>query len=165
MPQRSVLDPFLFLVYVNDIWRNTDSSLDSTLTTALIKLHKKLQRVLVTLWEWAVENGTKINPGKSTALRFSRARVKYPLDYSLGDQSIPEASSCKYFGIVLRRDLNWFDHVNYTPQKAWQGLHFVMFVLKNGNWNTKRLAYTSLLVLFLNMGLRGGFHAKDRYMR
>jgi len=60
-----------------------------------------LQKDLDTLGEWAVENGMKINPSKSKAIRFTRARVKNPLGYSLGDQKIPEVSSCKYLGIIL----------------------------------------------------------------
>jgi hypothetical protein len=32
------------------------------------------------------------------------------------------------------------DHVNYTVQKAWKALHFVMRILKKGNRNTKRFA-------------------------
>ena len=95
--------------------------------------------------KWAVENGTIRSPGKSQAIRFTRARVKNPLGYSLGDQTIPEASSCKYLGIILRSHLNWVDQVNYTAQKAWKALHFVMRVLKKGNRNTKSLAYTSLV--------------------
>jgi len=47
------------------------------------------------LGEWAVENTIKINPSKSKAVRFTRARVNYPLDYSLANTLIPEASSCK----------------------------------------------------------------------
>jgi len=34
----------------------------------------------------------KINPHKIKALNFTRARVKDPLNYSLEDQKIPEAS-------------------------------------------------------------------------
>jgi hypothetical protein len=45
--------------------------------------------------------------GKSKEIRFMRARVKNSLGYSLGDQKVPEASSCKYLGIILRSDLNW----------------------------------------------------------
>jgi len=60
----------------------------------------------------------KINPVKSRAIRFTRAQVKNPLGYSLGAQKIPEASSCKYLGIILRSDLNWVDHVNYTVKKV-----------------------------------------------
>jgi len=101
----------------------------------------------------------QINPDKSRS-RFTRARVKNPLGYSLGDQKIPEESSCKYLGIVLRSNLYRVDQVNYITQKGWKALHFVMHVLK------KCLAYTSLVhpvVLFLNMGLHARIHAeKDR---
>jgi len=48
----------------------------------------------------------KINPSKSKAIRFTRARVKEPLNYSLMGTLIPEASSCKYLGIILRSDLS-----------------------------------------------------------
>ena len=78
----------------------------------------------------AVENEIKINPGKCRAIRFTRYRAKIPLDYSLGDERIPEASSCKYLGIIIRSDLNWVDQVNYIPQKGWKALHFVMRILK-----------------------------------
>jgi hypothetical protein len=44
----------------------------------------------------------------------------------------------------MRSDLSWADQVNYTVQKAWKALHFVMRFLKKGNVNTKSLAYTSL---------------------
>jgi len=54
-----------------------------------------LQKDLDRLGEWAVENAMKINPSKSKAVRFMRARVKDPLDYSLANTLIPEASSCK----------------------------------------------------------------------
>jgi hypothetical protein len=54
-----------------------------------------LQNDLNRLGEWAVENAMKINPSKSKVVRFTRARVKDPLDYSLANTIIPEASSCK----------------------------------------------------------------------
>ena len=54
-----------------------------------------MQKVLDTLGEWAVENAKKINPSKSKAVHFTRTRVKDPLDYSLANTLIPEASSCK----------------------------------------------------------------------
>jgi len=89
------------------------------------------------LGDWAEENEMKINPNKSKALSFMRARVMELLNYSLGDQKIPEASCCKYFGIIIRSDLSWADQVNYMVQKAWRALHFVMRILKRGNKNTK----------------------------
>jgi hypothetical protein len=96
-----------------------------------------LQKDLGRLGEWAVENAMKISPSKSKAVSFTRARVNDPLDYSLANALIPEASSCKYLGIILRSDLSWAVHVNYTVKKAWKALHFTMRVLKKGNSNTK----------------------------
>jgi len=58
------------------------------------------------------KNRMKINLGKCKAIRFTRARVKIPLGYSLGDQKVPEVSSCEYLGIILRSDLNWVGEAN-----------------------------------------------------
>ena len=85
------------------------------------------------------------NPSKCKAVRFTRAQVKDPLYYTLGDQLIPEASSCKYLGIILRSDSSWAYHVNYTVKKAWKALHFIMRILKRGNNSTKSLAYMTLV--------------------
>jgi len=104
------------------------------------------------LGEWAAENTMKINPFKCKAVRCTRARVKDPLNNMLGDQLIPEASSCKYLGIILRIDLSWADHVNYTVKKACTALHFIMLILKKGNSNTKSLAYTTLVRPILEYG-------------
>jgi hypothetical protein len=85
-----------------------------------------LQKDVDRLGEWAVENAMETNPSKSKAIRFTRAWEKDPLNYSLMDTLILEASSCKYLGIILRSDLSWADQVNYTVKKAWKALHFTM---------------------------------------
>jgi len=104
--------------------------------------------------EWAVENVIKIIPSKSKAIRFTRARVKNPLNYSLMGILLVllEASCCKYLGIILRSDLSWVDQVKYTVEKAWKALHFTMRILKKGNSNTKSLAYMSLVRPILEYG-------------
>ena len=97
MPQGSVFSPLLFLVYVDDIWRNIDTSIilfanDCIMYRKITNKNdkEKLQKDLDTLGEWAVENGIKINPRKSKAIRFTRTRVKTPLGYFLGGQKIPK---------------------------------------------------------------------------
>jgi hypothetical protein len=37
---------------------------------------------------------------------------------------IPEASSCKYLGIILRSDLSWADQVNYAEKKGLESTTF-----------------------------------------
>jgi len=81
-----------------------------------------------------------INPGKSKAAGFTTARVKERIRCSFGDQFIPEANSFKYLRIIIRSDINWADHVNYTARKARRALHFIMCVLKRGKrYETFRL--------------------------
>jgi len=93
----------------------------------------------------------KINPIESKAIRFKRARVKDPLNNMLMGTLIPEASSCKYLGIILRSDSSWSDQVNYTMKKTLKALHFTMRI-KMGNTNTKILAYISLVRPILECG-------------
>jgi hypothetical protein len=85
-------------------------------------------------------------------VRFTTARSKDPLNYSILDTLIPEASSCNYLGIILPSDLGWADQVNYTAKKAGKALNFTMRVLKKGNSNTKSLAYMSLVRPILEYG-------------
>ena len=56
----------------------------------------KLKTDLNRLGGWAIENEKKINPGKSKAVSFTKARVKERIRYYFGDQLIPEANSFKY---------------------------------------------------------------------
>jgi hypothetical protein len=98
--------------------------------------------------------------------------VKNTLNYTIGDQLIPEASSCKYLGIIFRSDLSWADHDNYTVKKARKALHFIMRVLKKGNNSTKSLAYTALVRPILEYGAAcwdpyrdGQIHALDRVQK
>jgi len=157
--QGSVLSPLLFLAYLNDIWWNMESTIRlfdddcviyrKTINSAEME---KLQKDLDKLGEWEAENAMKINPSKSKAILFKRARVKDPLNYLLMGILIPEASSCKYLGIILHRELSWVDQVNYTVEKAWKSLHFKMRMLKKGNSNTKTLAYMSLVHPILEYG-------------
>ena len=71
VPQGSVLGPLLFLAYVNDIWRNMESTIrlfadDCVIYKKIINNTDKeiLQKDLDRLGEWAVVNEMKINPSK-----------------------------------------------------------------------------------------------------
>jgi hypothetical protein len=81
VPQASVLGPLLFLAYVNDIWRNTVSTIRIIADDCVIsnKVYnediEKLQKDLYRLGDWATENEMEINPSKCKAVRFTRAQI------------------------------------------------------------------------------------------
>jgi hypothetical protein len=136
VPQGSVLRPPIFLAYVNDIWRNSESNKQPFADYCIIYRKitdssdiDKLQTDLNKSGGCAVDNGLKINPGKSRGLSFTKARAKKRMRYYFEDQLIPNANSFKYFGIIIRSNLNWADHVNYKLRKAYKALHFVLNIL------------------------------------
>ena len=65
----------------------------------------------------------KINPSKSKAIPFTRARVKDPLNYSFMGTLITQDSNSKYLGIILHSDLSWADQVKYTVKNP--GKHYI----------------------------------------
>jgi hypothetical protein len=73
---------------------------------------ENLQIDLNRLGEWAFEIEMIINQTKSKVICFMKAQVMEPLNYLLWDIVIPEVSSCKYLGIVLRSDFSWTDQIN-----------------------------------------------------
>ena len=98
---------------MNDSWRNIDSKIrlfadDCIMYRKILSIKdvEMLQTDLDRLGDWAEENEMKINPNKSKALSFTRAKGKDLLPYSIVDQRIPEASFFKYLGIIIRSDLS-----------------------------------------------------------
>jgi len=111
-----------------------------------------LQKDLDRLGERVAESEMEINPSKCKAVCFMKTCVTDPLNYTLGDELFPKASSCKFLGIILRSDLNWANHVEYMVKQTWKALHFLLCILKKGKSSTKSLAYITLVRPILEYG-------------
>ena len=125
--QGSILGPLLFLIYINDIVRNINSSIhffadDTSLYIIVenpIQAATKLNSGLSQIYTWASNWLVTFNPSKTESLLFSRKLVKplHPTLY-MNQQDIITVESHKHLGLTFTNDLSWHEHLNNIKTKA-----------------------------------------------
>ena len=138
VPQGSILGPLLFLLYINDIVENINSSIrlfaDATTLYIIVDnpLHaaNQLNSDLYKIHQWATNWLVTFSPSKSESIIFSRKRNKpnHP-NVVMDQQPTQEINSHKHLGLVLSSDCTWYAHLEYTKSKAWNRIN-VMRKLK-----------------------------------
>jgi len=129
--------------------------LDYSLTTSIIYKKitnkndmNKLQKNLDTLGKWAVENGMKINAGKSKAVRFTRVRVKNRL--SVTKKIRKRAAVNTWNNLTKRFKLGGPSKLHRA--ESLQGTALFNACSKKKKQKYKYLAYTSLVCPILEYG-------------
>ena len=138
VPQGSILGPLLFLLYINDIVDDINSSIllfadDTTLYIIVdnpVQAADQLNSDLLKIHQWATKWLVTFNPSKSESVIFSRKRNKpnHP-NIVMNQQPTEEVNSHKHLGIFLSSDCTWHDHLEYIKSKAWTRIN-VMRKLK-----------------------------------
>ncbi|CAM1312392.1 Uncharacterised protein r2_g2279 [Pycnogonum litorale] len=122
VPQGSILGPFLFLVYVNDlplVCENSSVNMfaddTSLITTGPDKntIESKLQNDLNNLIEWCILNKLTLNSKKTNYCVFApNKKTKLnKFTFLINNNKIDRVKSVKFLGLTLDEDLNWKDHV------------------------------------------------------
>ena len=128
VPQRSVLGPLLFLIYINaltDGIRFSSLSLladDTKITKPIISpsCQQELQHDLNYLSSWCSEWKIKLNLSKCAAMCVtisSRSRIA-PASYNIQHQQISSTNKQKDLGVPFTSNLSWQDHFNIVCSKA-----------------------------------------------
>lgn len=160
VPQGSLLAPFLFLLYVNDIpdvvSRGTSIALFADDVKSMRPVNSTnecdiLQRDINSLHDWSLNWGLSFNIKKCVAMRISRKR-KSPIPslatrpYTLGGQALAEVSSQKDLGVNVTDKLTWSLHIKVTVAKANKMLGFMRrHCVVNIGVDRKRLLYLTLV--------------------
>ena len=128
VPQGSILGPLLFLIYINDIVLNVNSTVrlfaDDTSLYLIVDNPTEAARFLNSdlelMYQWAESWLVKFNANKSESLLISR-KTNRPLHPQLlmNNEPIKEVSYHKHLGIFLSSDGTWHDHINSITSKAW----------------------------------------------
>ena len=128
------MGPLLFLIYINDIVVDINSSVrlfavDTSLylivdnpAAAARCINSDLER----MHQWAELWLVKFNAKKSEAILISRKtnRLIHPR-LLMNNEPINEVSYHKHLGIFLSSDGTWHEHINNITSKAWSKINVV----------------------------------------
>ncbi|MCG8113323.1 MAG: reverse transcriptase family protein, partial [Candidatus Thiodiazotropha taylori] len=138
VPQGSILGPLLFILFINDIVEDINSSIrlfadDTSLYIIVddpIQAAEQLNTDLEKVNRWAKQWLVTFNPGKSESMLFSRKHNKpYHPPVLMDQKQITEVTTHKHLGVVFTNDCTWQDHLEYIKTKAWSRIN-VMRKLK-----------------------------------
>ena len=134
VPQGSILGPLLFLLYINDIVEDINSTIrlfadDTSLYIIVddpIQAAEQLNLDLAKIHHWADKWPVTFNPGKSESILLSRKHNKPYNPPVLWDQTqIAEVNSHKQLGIIFSNDCTWHEHLVLVKSKAWKRINIM----------------------------------------
>ena len=152
VPQGSVVDPCLFLLYINDLPIDIESKIrlfaDDTLCSNTIKYkedQKKLQKDLDYLTTWEKQWSMSFHPQKCYTLSATWKKEKIVPSYHLHGHNLQNVSTAKYLGVNIQDNLNWGLHIDTITNKANKTLGFLRRNIKIRNKKTKETAYKAFV--------------------
>ena len=126
-PQGSIFGHLLFLLYINDIVEDIDSSIrlfadDTSLYIIVydpIQAAEQINLDLAKIHHWADKWLVTFNPGKSESILLSRKHNKpYHPAVMLNQTQIAKVNSHKHLHIIFSNDCTWHEHLALVNSKA-----------------------------------------------
>jgi hypothetical protein len=138
VPQGTVLNPIIFLIYINDLpeylkHSNIRLFADDSIIYRKIQSQKDcldLQDDLEAEAKWEEDWLMVFHPDKCNLLSITTKRTPEHFYYNLHSQILESVDSAKYLGITLQSNLKWNKHIHQPVSKANKTLSFVRRNLK-----------------------------------
>ena len=138
VPQGSILSPWLFNMYVNDLshylshcppiqYANNTTIIDSD--TNIDLLMTRMQTNINTFYKWTLTNYLSLNASKTKIMIFKKKRFIGPyLPIIIGDQYLQQVPSTKFLGVTIDCNLTFKEHIQSTKHKLSRlvGLSYVL---------------------------------------
>ena len=126
VPQRSILGPKLFILYINDICNVSpvlkfilfaDNTNIFCSGSDILQLSIIVSNELDKLNEWFAVNKLSLNLSKNNFMLFTNCRRDQNVNISIDNCEIDMVYKTKVLGVVIDSKLNWKDHVAMVESK------------------------------------------------
>jgi hypothetical protein len=161
VPQGSILGPFLFLVYVNDIkqpiYTNIVCYADDTSLLFCGKNYDELQNYasygITEVTEYFQRQGLLVNKAKSKLLDFKTSHSQHNNTNTICDIESDSKDGCKFLGLHLDDSLTWINHINYVCGKICSGLYLLRQMSNLVSADVLKILYYGTIFPFINYGI------------
>lgn len=134
VPQGSVLGPFLFVLFINDIkhcflyskFLMYADDMKIYTTCKNIRDCHCLQQDLDRLYEYCLKNKLSLSLPKCYTISFTKNKNRIKFNYSINNTCLNEVESVRDLGVTLDTNLHFDTHIDNIVKKAFQMYGFVM---------------------------------------
>eukprot|EP00916_Digyalum_oweni_P006939 GHVL01011851.1.p1 GENE.GHVL01011851.1~~GHVL01011851.1.p1 ORF type:complete len:250 (-),score=15.14 GHVL01011851.1:232-981(-) len=153
VPQGSVLGPLLFLIYINDIVLNVQSTVKSFAddTSMYLSMNDSqlrndiLNSDLQELSRWANDWKVKFNNEKIELLNFKRHDIDFDC-LTFNDIDVQDTAHHKHLGVVLQNDCKWNVHINSIASKVMLLINCLKFYKHRFSRKSLEIMYKSYVL-------------------
>ena len=152
VPQGSVLGPVPFLIYINDITDNMQSTIrlfadDCTIYRPINNKNDQqiLQSDLTNLTKWEPKRKMAFNDSKCNVMHLTRSKNPIKEPYYIHGKQLEVVQDTKYLGITVNDDLIWNLHINNIVSSANQVQGMLSRNIKKAPQQTKITATNTLV--------------------
>lgn len=150
-PQGSIISPILFLIMINDVFKDLQNSVNVALFGAMWKrgrhveyIVNKMQQSVDAVQKWALEWGFRISFDKTKTVFFTRKNISIDLKLKIAGSELERVECFKYLGLWFDKRLTWSVHIQKMIGKCKKVLN-VMRCLCGVDWGANRTIYFSLI--------------------
>ena len=159
VPQGSILDPLLFLVYITDlciVCKSTepvlfadDTNLFSSGSNAS-SLQDGVNNDLAIIAEWLKVNKVSLNIKKTHFMCFSAKNKPSPcISLQIDGEALAEVNKSKFLGVIIDNKLSWKDHISFVCRKVARGIGVIIKARKVLHSESMKWLYYSFIYPYM----------------